>query len=93
MKKTLSVTVLAFLILSGCVEVNLDEPKHTTSSSQSSASVVKTSEFRGTKGDFVALVDDQITLQAEKVDDGKGHAQRSMNPQYLKKGYPDFQRH
>lgn len=80
MRKIFSIIIVStILILTGCVEVDLNETK-TTTSSQNSSPAVSTSKFRGTAGDLIELVDDKVTLDVTEVEDGQAHFYNTTLP-------------
>ncbi|MFH1375414.1 MAG: DUF2318 domain-containing protein [Patescibacteria group bacterium] len=80
MQKTFSIIiVLTVLILVGCAEVDLSEAK-TSISSKNLSPATNTSEFRGTAGDSVELVDAKVTLDVTEVEDGQAHFYNTTLP-------------
>ena len=64
--------VFAIFSLTGCAEVDLSQTDNQTIA-QNSAASSKTASFRGTKGDFIAIQNEKVVIDASKIDDGKAH--------------------
>ncbi len=76
MKKIFLIPIFAFIVvLSGC---NTDVDLSNNSSSDNASA--QTSQFKGTKGDFMALNDNKVELEASSVSDGQAHYFHTILP-------------
>jgi uncharacterized membrane protein len=79
MKKLLTFILISTFVLAGCTEVDLSDDPSSSQPSSKSTSVStasassNTASFRGEKGKFIALKNNEITVKASSVDDGKAH--------------------
>jgi uncharacterized membrane protein len=80
MQKTFFTITFVFLILAGCAEVDSNEAKNISSNLQNATPIAEAREFRGEEGDSIELIENQITLSADAVDDGKAHFYNTTLP-------------
>ncbi len=77
MKKILSMVglvVFSLIVLSGCDQTLPAEE------GEANVSQETTKTFKGTKGDFIALANDEIKLSIDEIDDGKAHFYNTALP-------------
>ncbi len=82
MKKLITFTFVAMLLLTGCKDVDLssqlDNASASASSSTSSSSSSASNNFKGETGMFIPTDDNGVTLEAAAVSDGKAHFYNTM---------------
>ena len=79
MKKLILFLIPALIFLVGCAEVDLSKQTE-DASANSSLSSSQTASFRGTKGQFISLESNEVTLEAAAFDDGKAHYYNTTLP-------------
>ncbi len=70
MKKLLILIIPITILLTGCADVDLSKQADNANASVNSSS---TKTFKGTKGNFISMSSDGITIKASSASDGKAH--------------------